>query len=88
MIYHTNRRFLDHVPAITALADKNPAFSAIIADYEEMCTWLATLNRDTPPDDGEIENARELIRDLEEEILSHLKEHEGNTGRKYDRRNK
>ena len=74
--YH---RFPDHVPAIKALVETDRTFSAIMTDYEEMCTWLATVNRGRSSDKREIEHAQQLIRDLEEEILGHLKMHEGDT---------
>ena len=63
------------MPTIKALAEKDPTFCGILVDYEELCIWLAKLTRNNLPDDREIELARELISDLEEEIASHLKRH-------------
>ena len=73
---HVFRKFPDRISDIKALADKNPTFRTILADYAEMCTWLETLERSAQSDPGESAHARELIQNLEEEIFNQLKKHE------------
>ena len=77
---HVDRRFPDRGPAIRALAETDPAFRAMLAEYEEICTWLAAHTRPAPPDNAELANVRIVVRELEEEILSELERHNGSAG--------
>ena len=70
---HVCRKFPKHIGAIRALADRDATFRCVLADYEEMCTWLTVQQRrEGPIDPEEIDNARDLIGNLEDEILAML----------------
>ena len=72
---HVSRKFPERVSTIRALAECDETFRTILANYEELRTWLATLNRKTIPDLEELDHASNLARDLENEIVDHLKKH-------------
>ena len=72
---HLLRRFPEHVTAIQALANVDATMRSILADYEEISTWLAVHDGSATPGDAELEHARKVIRDLENEISGRLEEH-------------
>ena len=72
---YVHRKFPEHTDSIQALMEKDAAFRATCADFEEMCTWLAAQCRSADPGSEELGHAWELIRDLEDEIRNRLVEH-------------
>ena len=72
MYEHFERRFPEQRAAISAFTQLNAALRAILADYEEIRTWLAAEDSSVPRDPGELEQAHALARDLEIEILNRL----------------
>ena len=71
---HVYRKFPDHIEAIQALLQKDAIFREIYADYEEICTWLASENLAERRPSEEYDHARQLIRELEVEIMHVLKD--------------
>ena len=51
----------------------------MVADYEELCTWLMVQERSAKTGNEEIGNARELIGELETEIRHQLEEYDEHT---------
>lgn len=72
MYEHFGKRFPEQRAALDACTQLNAALLAILADYEEIRTWLAAEDSSVPRDPGELEQAHALARDLEIEILSRL----------------
>ena len=70
---HVYRKFPNHIEAIQALLLKDATFREICADYEEMCTWLDCQHRSEDRSNNECDIAREVIRELEDEITEVLK---------------
>ena len=70
------KRFPDHVEDIQALLKTDATFREICADYEEVSVWLADYCRSEGNPSERCDHARELIRDLEGEIIKALKESE------------
>lgn len=67
------RRFPQHVDAIQTLGPRISALFEACCNYEEVCTWLATREQYTVASNPEeLEQARELKRDLEGEIINLL----------------
>ena len=79
MRYHVDRLFPGAAPVIEALASKKKDFASLLADYEELSTWLAVRERSSETDDEEIGNARELIGELETEIRQQLEKYDERT---------
>ncbi len=71
---HVYRKFPDHIEAIQALMQEDPIFREICADYAEICTWLDDFCRSRERPSDECDHARQLIRDLEVEIVQVLKD--------------
>ena len=67
-------KFLNHIEAIEALLQKDATFREICADYEEICTWVHDYCRSKGRPSKECDFARELIRDLENEINKVLRD--------------
>ena len=72
MTAQIDRRFPELARAIRERAIRDPAYRTVLADYEEMCAWLAAHDVAPRPDGEDVENARNLVRELEDEILSEL----------------
>lgn len=72
MTDHVFRKFSNHIEAIQALLQKDANFREIYANYEEMCTWLNDYCRSQGRPSKECDHARELVRDLEGEIIDLL----------------
>ena len=68
------RRFSSDIEGIKKLLEKDTTFKEICADYEEMCTWLDDHCRSQDRPSEECDHARELIRDLEDEIKKVLRD--------------
>jgi uncharacterized protein YdcH (DUF465 family) len=68
MTDHVYRKFSQHREAIQVLLQENTTFKEICDDYEEICTWLAFYRRSESRASEEYDRAREMIRDLEDEI--------------------
>ncbi len=70
---HVLNRFPDLAEAIRSLMKKDLGFRETCADYEEICTWLASHARPDgcPPEDRErnLELKRNLEREIEEALL-------------------
>ena len=73
MTDHVYRKFSNHVEAIQALLQKDTTFREICADYEEICAWLENYCRSKGRASKECDDARKLIRDLEDEIYKVLR---------------
>ena len=74
MTEHVYLKYPEHVKAIQALRHKDAAFSEMCDDYEEMCSWLAAQSCSIDPQSEECADAREIIRDLEDDIKKALKD--------------
>ena len=74
MAEHVYRKFPNHIEAIQALLQTDATFEEICADYEEICTWLTSQQESTVLSTEEIEHARELIQELEDEINKMLRQ--------------
>ncbi len=74
MTDHIHRKFPDHIEGIQALLQKDAAFREICDDYEEICNWLASHDRSDFHPSKEYDHAREMARNLEDEIKMALKE--------------
>ena len=72
MYEHFQARYPEQSAEISVLARLNAALRAVLADYEEISTWLAVQEPMEPRDPDEIGRARTLARELETEILNHL----------------
>ena len=66
------RKFPNHIEAIQVLLQHDPTFREICANYEEMCTWLACQEHPEGRPAEECDRAREVIGDLEDEIIQAL----------------
>lgn len=67
------RKFADQIDSIQTLLKTDATFEEVCADYEEICTWLASQQESTVLSTEEIEHARELIQELEDEINKMLR---------------
>ena len=67
-----HKRFPDHFEAIETILKKDATFREICADYEEVSAWLADHCRSEGFPSEKCDHARELIRDLEGEIIKAL----------------
>ena len=72
MIDNIYRAFPDHIKRIRALLQKDAVFGEACADYEEVCTWLAAHCRSAGGPSEECDQARELMRELADEIFKAL----------------
>jgi uncharacterized protein YdcH (DUF465 family) len=72
MTEHVYRKYPGRAERIQELKNRDTQFGEICDDYEEMCTWLAAQNRRLEPHSEEITQAKEIIRDLEDEIKKAL----------------
>ena len=76
MTDHIYRNFADHEESIRALLRTDATFGEVCADYEEICTWLAAQRRTAGPTDEEYDYAREVVRELEDEIFKMIEENQ------------
>lgn len=79
MFNYVDQRFPDAAPTIEFLASKDKSFAMLLADFEELSAWLAAHDRLSNPNDKEIEDVRELIGELENEIRQQLEEYDEHT---------
>ena len=73
MIDLIRKRFPDYAGTIEKRIKEDHRFREICADYEEISTWLANYCRSTGTASEKCDHARELIKDLENEIFEELK---------------
>ena len=73
MTDHIYKKFSNHIEVIQTLLQKDATFEEVCSDYEEICTWLASQQESTVLSTEEIEYARELVQDLEDEIKKMLR---------------
>ena len=78
MYYHVTHCFPEDAVAVEALASEDPAFALLVADFEELCTWLASNRKAGSRSGEEIEKAAELVGELEKEIRHTLGEQHDN----------
>ncbi len=71
---HVHRKFPNHIEAIQELWQKDTTFREICADYAEICTWLDDYCRSQGRPSEDYDKARQLMRDLEVEIIQVLKD--------------
>ncbi|CAB1076482.1 hypothetical protein D1AOALGA4SA_4278 [Olavius algarvensis Delta 1 endosymbiont] len=76
MLEHVFRKFPKHIEAIQALLQEDASFREICADYGEICIWLDSHDRSEGRSNKECNIAREVIRELEDEINQKLKEYQ------------
>ena len=69
---HIQRKFPNRFQQIRSLAQRNREFEDICNDYEEISTWLSNQGRTGKSTKKELDRARELIKDLEEDIIKVL----------------
>ena len=74
MTDHVTKKFPNHIDAIQALLQKDATFREMCADYEEICTWLDEYCRSQGQPSEKCDHARQLIRELEVEIIQVLKD--------------
>ena len=77
MTDHIKKKFHNHIGQIQTLIQTDATFEEICMDYEEMSTYLENYCRSQGRRTEECDNARDLIRDLEDEIQRKLKESRG-----------
>ena len=70
------KRFPNHIEPIEKLLEQDTTFQEICADYEEVCGLMDDYYRTKSVPSEKRDQARELIRDLEGEIIRALKESE------------
>lgn len=70
---HLHKKFPDHRSLIEGLLQENEIFAEICADYEEICTWLYGRTDKKTISKKEYIITRDLILDLEDEILTELR---------------
>jgi hypothetical protein len=75
MTDYVNRRFHNYITAIQSLMETDADFREACANYEEICTWLAGHPSTAGQSSKEYDDAKELSRDLENEIHTLLEEH-------------
>ena len=68
------KRFPDHREIIEKILKTDATFQEICADYEEISAWLADYCRSEGLPSEKCDHARELIRDLEGEIMKALRD--------------
>lgn len=74
---HLQKKFPKRYEHIKALIQKSSVFEDLCGDYEEICTWLTSQNRIEIHTEQELNHAREIIRDLEQDIIKTLKQEVG-----------
>ena len=70
---HVYRKFPNHTEAIQALLQKDATFREICADYEELSVYLDEYCRSKGRPSIECDHTRELMRELEDEIIQVLR---------------
>ena len=73
MTDHVYKKFPNYIESIQVLLEKDATLREISNDYEEICTWLEDYCRLRGRQSEECDRAREVIRDLENEINLVLK---------------
>lgn len=72
MKVHVFERFPRQTKLICKLQQKNELFQETCANYEEICAWLDTQSHLASHSSLELDRAKELIHDLEKEIINIL----------------
>ena len=70
---HVYRKFPNHIEAIQELLWEDDTFREIYADSEEIRTWVDDYCHSQSRPSQECDAARDLIRDLEDEINQKLR---------------
>ena len=73
MTDHVFKKFPNYIESIQVLLEKDASLREICKDYEEICTWLEDYCRSQGRQSEDCDHAREVIRDLENEINLVLK---------------
>ena len=73
---HVYRKFPNNIDAIQILLQKDANFREMCDDYAEICTWLDDYCRSQSRPSEEYDHARQLIQELEVEIIQVLRDHE------------
>ena len=74
MTAHVFRKFPSYISAIQNLLKHSNAFREMCDDYEEICTWMDSLDCSEDPQAIDYDHARELKLELEEEINETLRD--------------
>ncbi len=73
---HVTKKFPNNIDAIQILLQKDANFREMCDDYAEVCTWLEDYCRSQGRASEECDHARQLMRELEVEIIQVLRDHE------------
>ena len=74
MTSHLIEKFSDRIDQIKALLQTDASFGEVCADYEEICTWLIGHCQTASGPSDECGQARDLKKELENEIYRVLNE--------------
>ena len=69
MTDHLLQRFPNQIKELRAIILENNDFAELCSDYEEMCTWMAVRCHEIDQHRQECEQALQILKELEEEIL-------------------
>ena len=80
-----HKKFPRHIEKIGALLNESRTFREICAEYEEMNAYVAKFCGPESQNTKQCNHARELLRDLEQEIAEQLTEFRtGKTGKPWE----
>ena len=71
---HASRKFAGLAEVLRTPGPRTQGLREALADYEELCTWLAAQDRPEQRP-AELDQVRELLRELETEIRTLRQEH-------------
>ena len=70
---HIYNKFANHSETIQLICQRDAIFREIYEDYTEVCAWLEDYCRRVGRPSRECDHARQLLRELEVEIMQVLK---------------
>ena len=71
---HVYRKFPHHIEALQSIWQGDATFREICLDYEKVCTWLDDYCHSIGRPSKECDHARQLMRELEVEIIQVLRD--------------
>ena len=72
MYDHVKKELPEFASVIASRAESDSAFRDLLAEFEDICTWLSAQNKTGSTDPEELEAARDLKHALECEIKNVL----------------